>query len=533
VIRKIICINSVCIILLTTVLCLYPPLMAVWNIHDPALKGPGIPKSAWGFYRSLTPRFAAWAHDPAEGGRAADLNRDTMSGAEKPLFASVFYLCAVENLQAAWDAGDHTPGVAPNVFARDGIVAASELVIDPRHAAWIQDQWNLAYLTNQDVLYRALIITALTSREQLLHDGAHLDILRDQVESLCGEIDASKIGLLDTYPGQCFPRDVMAAIASVRRADAVLHTNHAAFVTKAVRGFIGSHSERLGLIHFSPTANGHRDLQIEGELPPFQVSNRNGGMITEASGGASSCICLFSPELWPAEARQWFATYESFFWQERFGAAGFREFRNDLPGHQWLLNADGGVVLAGYSLAADTFGIGAARKNGRFDRAYPIESEMLATVWELPGGFLAVPRFLSSLCGTPVLGETALLWQLTVQPEKGFAVKTGGSVPVFVYVVIIGALALGTWRILETIWTIREPWPEPEPEWRHQNLQIFLWLLCMAGALVIVWTRFWWLAVFLLFAAQLFPRWKKPPVDDWDEKARAAGKPDVDPKTSK
>jgi hypothetical protein len=109
-------------------------------------------------------------------------------------------------------------------------------------------------------------------------------------------------------------------------------------------------------------------------------------------------------------------------------------------------------------------------------------------------------------------------------------VKTGGSVPVFVYILIIGALALGSWRILEAIWTIRETVREPEPEWRRQHLQVFLWLLCLAGALVVVWTKFWWLAVFLLLAAQLFPRWKKPPVDDWDEKARGQPNPDLDPK---
>jgi hypothetical protein len=532
VIRKLICINSVCLILLTAVFCLYPPLRAALSIHDPALKQPGIPKAAWRLYRHLTPRLGAWTRDPAQGGKAADLSNDTLAGTEKTLVTPVFYLCAVENLQAAWDSGDHTPASPPNVFARDSIVAASELVIDPRHAAWIQDQWGNGYLHREDVLYRTLIIAALTSREQLLHDGAHLDMLRDQVESLCGEIDASKTGLLGSYPTICCPRDVVAAIASVRRADAVLHTDHSEFVSKAVRGFIGTRAVRLGEIRLAtrPGSPGRIGV-LEASLPPYQASSATGFPVSEARGCANSYFCLTAPELWPAEARLWFSAYDEFFWQERYGAAGFREFRKDAPGNQWMRDVDAGLVVGGYSVAGNAFGLGAARRNGRFDRAYPLATEMLATVWELPGGMLLAPRLLSNLSDAPMLGEAALLWQLTIQPEKGFPVKSGGRVPVYVYVVIIGAVLFGTWRILEAIWTMREALREPEPELRRQHLQVGLWLLCMAGALVIVWTRLWWLAVILLLAAQLFPRGRKPPVDDWDEKARGAPKPDVNPKT--
>jgi hypothetical protein len=47
---------------------------------------------------------------------------------------------------------------------------------------------------------------------------------------------------------------------------------------------------------------------------------------------------------------------------------------------------DADPVLAGHGVSACSFGIGAARKNGRFDRAYPLAAEMLASIGELPNG---------------------------------------------------------------------------------------------------------------------------------------------------
>src|SRR5208283_3286777 len=122
-----------------------------------------------------------------------------------------------------------------------------------------------------------------------------------------------------------------------------------------------------------------------------------------------------------------------------------------VPKTDWTIDVDAGPVVDGFGVAANAFGVGAARKNGRFDLAYPLSAEMLATVWELPDGTLAMPHILSDLSDAPMLGEAAILWLLSVQPEKGFPVKTGGGVPPFVYVVLMGALLFGTWRIAAAI----------------------------------------------------------------------------------
>src|SRR5205807_9258692 len=197
--------------------------------------------------------------------------------------------------------------------------------------------------------------------------------------------------------------------------------------------------------------------------------------VSESRGCANSYMCLTAPELWSAQARQWYELYDRFFWQERFAVAGYREHPNDAGHSEWTIDVDAGPVIAGHGVAASAFGIGAARKNGRFDRAYPLTAELLATVGELPNGALACPRLLSNLSDAPMLGEAAILWQLSIQPEKGFPVKSCGKIPPYVYIVLIGVILFGVWRILEAIWTFREARRPPEPEIRGPMFQATLW----------------------------------------------------------
>jgi hypothetical protein len=49
-----------------------------------------------------------------------------------------------------------------------------------------------------------------------------------------------------------------------------------------------------------------------------------------------------------------------------------------------------------------------------------------------------------------------------------------------------------------------------------------LWTLLIAGAVAMFWFGRWWIGVCLLLAASLLPRWRKPPVDDWDKKGQPA-----------
>jgi hypothetical protein len=155
-IRTLIRINSVALALLASCLFIYPSVRAIIDIRDPALRQPGIPKMGWRLFRNLTPRYTRWAEERVARGGAEQLSTNNIPGTEWPLFGSVFYLWGIENLQTAWEAGDRRLNIEPRVFAREGIIAASELVIDPKHASWVKKHWGRDYLHRQNVFYRTV-----------------------------------------------------------------------------------------------------------------------------------------------------------------------------------------------------------------------------------------------------------------------------------------------------------------------------------------------------------------------------------------
>jgi hypothetical protein len=86
-------------------------------------------------------------------------------------------------------------------------------------------------------------------------------------------------------------------------------------------------------------------------------------------------------------------------------------------------------VVDGFGTAASAFGIAAARRNGRFDHAYTLSSELAAASWALPDGRLVLPRLASHAIDAPYLGESAILYFLTVEPAPGVEVRRGGHAP--------------------------------------------------------------------------------------------------------
>jgi len=190
-------------------------------------------------------------------GRAETLSTADIAGTEWPLFGSVFYLLATEALQKDWEA--HPAGVAPKVYAREAIDVAAALVTDPGQAGWVKKHYGAKYLHEQDCFYRMLLICAATSHARLTGSSEHLALLRDQVETLSAEIDRSSAGLLEDYPDECYPGDVVSAIAAIKRADAVLGRDHSVFCSRALRAFSGERLARGTQLppYFADSSNGH------------------------------------------------------------------------------------------------------------------------------------------------------------------------------------------------------------------------------------------------------------------------------------
>lgn len=397
-------------------------------LHDPGLGGPAPATRTWRWHRALTPAFARWAQQRQRSLAATQLGIDDISGTEWPLFGAVYYLRATENLDRAWPAGSAAP--RPAVYARTAIDAAAALLADPKQASWVQRHWGKdRYLDTENVFYRMLLIDGLATQARLLGNSPHEELLRVQVEGLATELSASSTGLLADYPGQTFPADVAAAWHAILRADGVLGTDHREAATRALRGFIGA---------MSPT----------GDLPPHAWFGREPEP-TVVRGSANAWLLHHAPFLWPDQARHWFDAHTRDFWQEGAGLSGYREFARSAA-TRYDHDVDSGPVIGGLGTSASAFGIGAARSVGARREARPLGLLAVALSWPMPNGRLLAPRLLSDLVDAPLLGEAAMLYNLTQAPAPAFASAAPaqeGRVPGIVWVVLaaqsVGAMLLG------------------------------------------------------------------------------------------
>ena len=491
-------VNTAIAVALSLYFFLIPAGELVWDLRDPGLRSGQAPRFAFRWHRALSPKYERWARARVQSGEAAQLSTRDIAGTEWPLFGSVFYLWATEALQ---EAAQENPGLCrtpPNQYARGAIEAAAALVADPGHAGWVKKHWGEDYLEHENLFYRMLLISALTSYQKLLADAKYEELLRRQVESLAKELDESPHGLLDDYPGQCYPVDIVPAIAAIRRADAVLGTDHSQFVARAIRGFQDDRLDR------------HTGL------PAYVVDSRTGRAEDSARGVGLSFILTWAPQLWPQTAQDWYARYEQQFWQEGLFFAGFREFPKDIDvGWLNMSDVDAGPIVAGYGVAASAFGVGAARAMGRMDHAHKLAAQALVASWPLPGGTLLVPRVLSNVSDAPYLGEAATLFALTrrpvVQAQSGAKLR----LPMIVYLGVLALLALGICEIAASVLKLRR-WRRGESRRcvPRPRLQALAWciLLACAGITGAAFSR--WIALIFLLAVLILPWQRKRPADE-------------------
>ena len=482
--------NAVIAFVLIAYFFVIPFFILTLALFDPNLASGEPPRIAFRLHRSLSRRYETWARDRVESGRAAQLNTYDIAGTEWPMFSSVFYLWTTESLEGAWQADHRLAARPPSQYAQGAIEAAAALIADPNHATWVKQYWGDDYLKQENLFYRMLLISGLTSYQKLTGHTTYETFLRDQVESLSVEIDQSPYGLVDDYPGQCYPIDILPAIASIRHADAILGTDHSAFVTRALRGFSDSRLD---------PATG---------LPAYVADSRTGQGLGSARGVGMSLILIWAPELWPETAAHWYTRYESQFWKDTGLIVGFREYPEGYPTFGFL-DVDAGPVIADFGTTASAFGIGAARANGRFDQAYGLSAEALVVSWPLPNGTLLLPRLLSNLSDAPYVGETALLFSLSRRDIVGETQTGTRRLPFSVYLILFSYLAFAALFVSLTrnrlnLHVIRLEQIGFSPFSRDTEI----WAVLVGGGILALIFSWELVGLFALLLAQFFPRWK-------------------------
>jgi hypothetical protein len=490
-------VNTAIAVALSLYFLLIPAGELVWDLRDPGLRGREVPRFAFRWHRALSPKYERWARDRVRSGKAQSNTAD-IAGTEWPLFGSVFYLWATEALQ---EAAQENPGLCPappSQYARGAIEAAAALVADPDHAGWVRQHWGDGYLEHENLFYRMLLISALTSYQKLLGDTRYEELLRRQVGSLADELDTSPHGLLDDYPGQCYPVDIVPAIAAIQRAGAVLGMDHSPFVARAIRGFEGD------------------ALDSHTGLPAYVVDSKTGRAEDSARGVGLSFMLTWAPRLWPQTAQDWYAKYEQQFWQEGLFFAGFREFPKGIDvGWINMSDVDAGPIVAGYGVAACAFGVGAARAMGDTDHAYKLATQALVASWPLPNGRLLMPRALSSVSDAPYLGEAATLFALTRRPVV--QAHDGGKprLPAIVYLGVLALLALGVYEVAASIRRLMR-WRRNDPRRcvPSPQFQVLVWWILLGCAAVTGVAFGGWIAVVLLLAALILPWQRRRPAGE-------------------
>jgi hypothetical protein len=398
--------------------CVYPLGTSLYYIlFDSGLKGDGASRYAIRLHRNIAARYGDYARERIASGAATTLGVHQVAETEWPVYGSMFFLNATEALQTEWLRDrSRFPG-EPTKYARGAIDGARDILLDPGHATWVRTYWGEDHLNQENCFYRFLVISGLSSHYRLTGDTSYLKFLREQAASLAALIDQSPRGLIDDYPGQCFPCDVGAALGAIQQADAILGTDHHAMLERAMRAFRDADSGELA-------------------LPPYMADPSTGTARSPSRGCTNCFLASYVPRLWPKMAPSYYAALERDYWQANWFTAGFREFPRG-TGRSWYFDVDAGPVAGGLGTSASGLGIGAARAHGRFDHARALSTEMIACSWQLPNGTNLVPSWVSHREHAPYFADIVNLFNLTRTPVPGSTAISGGLPPCVVWLILL------------------------------------------------------------------------------------------------
>jgi len=375
---------------------------------DPGFGKPQLNSYTLSMFEQLSHRYHKWGVAYIKSQYASNVSWESVAGTEWPIFGSVFYLATAEEIQHQLAGKDtwQARRIRKEILRTSEV--AAQIVADPATATWVKDIWGKNYLTKENVFYRMLLIKGLTHYEKITGKQTYRALLESQVNSLGKELVDAPYPLLDDYPGDCYPNDVVWAVAAMREADPLLKMNH----------------QKLGneLMDVLNT----KTLAKEG-LPTFMAIKTTGESSDLSRGCGNSGLLIYAPELDKEISLKWYQNYEQHFWQDNGWIRGFREYPKGIPYSN--NDVDSGPVMGGFGSVATVIGIGAARANGRLDHASLLTRQIIPASWPTPWGLL-IPGLMGDLMiDAAPLGEMALLFSMTRPVKVDKVIDAGWSLP--------------------------------------------------------------------------------------------------------
>jgi hypothetical protein len=338
------------------------------------------------------------------------------------MFGSMFFLVTVNDLWKQGRLDIEQPVI------REAVDKAAQIIVSTETATWVRTKWGDDYLHEENVFYRMLLIMGLSAYQEMSGDTRHRELLTAQRLGLARELDAAPWKLLDDYPGECYPNDVLWSVAAMRRA--------ARLDQDAGPGELAD--ELLAVLE-GPLASPLG-------LPAFQANCRAGTVVQNPRGSGNSAIIIFAAELNPEIAGRWYRAHEAHFWKENRWAAGFTELPRG-SGRKYM-DVDSGPVMFEFGSAASAFGIGAAKAVGRIDHAAVLTLETVAVAWPTPFGLL-LPGLMGWLSvDSWSLGEIALLFSMTRPVSAARIEAFSGPIPWVVWLAMVVYFGAGVFFIV-------------------------------------------------------------------------------------
>ena len=403
----------------------YPGVVTLRVATDPELRTTGQTRLLRGWFKDAARRYDKWATQYLDSHRGELVSEHDVAGTEWPIFGSAFFLLTAEELFAS---GKTTETM--NLDVADAVKKAAQVIADPATGSWVRQKWGADYLKRENVFYRMLLLMGFAAYEPLSPDRQYHVFMTDQMRSLADELQRAPFHLRDDYPGECYPSDVLWAVAALQRAGRLDDVRHDALVS--------------GIMSVMNTT-----LRTPHGLPAFEASSRSGSVLQGARGCNNSGLLIMAAELDKQVARQWYEAHVRHFWDSGKWISGFRE--TPRGGDDSFMDVDSGLVVGGLGSVASAFGIGAAKVVARFDHAAPLTMEFVACSWPTPFGPV-IPGALGSMAaGGWCLGETALLFSMSRPSPTDVGIPFTGPVPRIVWAVIVAYFAVGLLFIIGEI----------------------------------------------------------------------------------
>lgn len=415
------------VIVLAVLFCIYPAVIVGVLMTDTLLRQQGQSRLLPLWVRALAGRYERWAEGYLSTGYARKVDAFNVAGTEWPMFGSVYFLVTVDELQRQGRL-DASQGKV-----RRAVERAAEIVVSPDTATWVKAKWGETYLTRENVFYRMLLILGLSSYERITGDRRHRALMSTQRKGLAEELERARYHVLDDYPGECWPNDVLWSVAAIQRAARLEGENHDALARGLMNVLDGS-------------------LKVAG-LPAFKVDKATARVWETPRGCGNSGILSFAAELDAGIASRWYREHDAQFWKQTIWLAGFTELPRGSK--ETTSDVDSGPVAFEFGSVASAFGIGAAKSVGRMDHAATLTLEAVACSWPTPFGFLLPSAMGKVAMDGGCLAETALLFSMTRPCRVTDTVPFKGPVPLIVWLMLAayagtGALFIGVevraWR---------------------------------------------------------------------------------------